>query len=475
MPDGMEKIEHLVIFMMENRSFDHYLGSLSLVEGRTDVEGLQAGMTLPDQNGAPVPIRNLDGNGNTVPLAVADGIYCNYLDPDHGWVPQHHNYDNGLNDGFVKQYQQTMANNPDAVQKFPNTQIDIPVGYYTRATLPVLYALADRFTLCDHWFSSLLSSTWPNRKYLHSGVRDDDNDTQTLPPFPGFETTPLYNVLEDTRDPVSGNNWTWKSYFSDLPFLAFWYKFAAFHAFRNFTSIDNFVHDCREDALPTVSIIDPAFSLADDHPSHDVRLGQKFIGLIVDALTHSESWAKTALVLLYDENGGFYDHVEPPTAFEVEAGQPPFTDKNGFTDDQLGFRVPALVISPYPVRQRDGQATNVCKTVFDHTSILKSIQMRWGGSFNTPNFGTRWQYAPDIWSTCFDFDQDPLPMGTYTQPAADVANNVPSPMQGINWGMGIHDLLTSPIGSLEALLERIFLLPGLKALDQRAQVFDNLS
>jgi phospholipase C len=441
----MNRIEHLILVMMENRSFDHYLGSLSLLEGRQDVEGLPNPLpTIPDNQQNPVAPWSMDGN------------FSGYADPPHGWSWQHANYDNGNNDGFVQQYQAAYPNGQSNDKPPLPAPANLPMGYYTRETLPVLYALADRFTLCDHWFSSVLSSTWPNRKYFHSGQMDDDNDTQTLPPFPGFKTTPLYNVLEDTVDPATGNKYTWKCYFSDLPFLAFWYKFAAFHALGHFTSIDSFALDCREDRLPTVSVIDPPFSLADDHPSHDVRLGQKLLGLIVDALTNSESWQKSALVLLYDENGGFYDHVVPPSSFKD--GDPPL-------GEPLGFRVPALVISAYPLR--DGERGKVCQTVFDHTSIMKSIHTRWNVPFDPAVFGTRWQSAPDIWTDCFDFSQDPLPMGTYTGQEPQ--------LQALNWGTGIQDLLISPANILEGFLDRIFLLPALKTLDRRAQVFQNLS
>jgi phospholipase C len=420
----MNPIRHLIILMMENRSFDHYLGSLTL-EGRTDVAGL------------PNPLPAIaDQNGNSVTSWSMDATPPGYPDPPHSWDAAHSDYNAGLNDGFG-QYQ----------LQFPTADPNIPMGYYTRSTLPVYYALADQFTVCDAWHSSLLSSTWPNRKYLHSGKRDEDNDTQSLPTFPGFRTTPFYNVLEDTPNPeFPGSNLTWKCYFSDLPFLAFWYGFAARHATRSFASVADFVTDCLEDRLPTLSIIDPPFTIADDHPSHNPQLGQKFVGLIVDALTNSESWETSALLILYDENGGFYDHVPPPQAFE----DPP-------EDNPLGFRVPALVISPYAKKKF------ACHTVFDHTSLMKSISERWNVDFG-PDSGTRWRQAPGIWNDCFDFNQPTIPQGIYTG----------DPLRDLNWGTGIHDLLVTEVNPLEGMLERIFLLPELKALDQRAHVFDTL-
>jgi len=210
----------------------------------------------------------------------------------------------------------------------------------------------------------------------------------------------------------------------------------------------DFVTDCREDRLPTVSIVDPPFTVADDHPAHNPRLGEKFLGLVVDALTHSESWASSALVILYDENGGFYDHVAPPPCFEA----PPSADT------PLGFRVPALVISPYAKRRYASH------THFDHTTIMKSINTRWKVEFGD-EFGPRWRAAPDLWTDCVDLTRTPLPVGTYTG----------TPITDITWGTGIHARMVKPPDILEGLMERIFVLPELKALDRRAGVYDALA
>lgn len=422
----MKEIQHLIVLMMENRSFDHYLGSLTL-EGRKDVNGL------------PNPPPELpDREGNLITSWEMDDTSPGYPDPPHGWDPAHADYDDGANDGFVRQYQLA----------YPSADPRIPMGYYTRKTLPVYYALADEFTICDAWHSSVLSSTWPNRKYLNSGRRDDDKDTQKIPLYPGFRTTPFLDVFEDWLDPeVQGKKLTWKCYFTDVPFLAFWYRFAAHHAVHSFTEVADFVTDCREDRLPTISIIDPSFYHADDHPSHDPRLGQKFVGLIVDALTHSTSWKSSALLILYDENGGFYDHVAPPLPFE----DPP-------EDRPLGFRVPAIVVSPYSKRKYCSHV------VYDHTSLIKSVSERWGVEFG-PEFGTRWEHAPAIWDDCFDFTQEPREQGTYTG----------EPILDVNWGSGVHDLLTAETDPLHATLERIFILPELKELDNRARVFETLT
>jgi phospholipase C len=430
--NDMGVIKHLIVLMMENRSFDHYLGALTL-NGRADVDGLTRPLpVLTDRAGNNVSAWQMDPTLDTALLEVPD--------PPHGWNAAHADWNTGRNDGFVTQYQ---LNAPTSTADPKN-----PMGYYTGTTLSALYALAEKFTVCDRWFSSVLSSTWPNRKYLHSGTRDTDKDTQTLPPFPGFQTKPLYDVLEDCPDPdAPSHKLTRKCYFSDLPFLAFWYQFAASHG-SNFTHVADFATDCAEDRLPTISIVDPAFTVADDHPAHNPRLGEKFIALVVDALTNSDSWASSALVVLYDENGGFYDHVPPPSSFGPSDQE----------DTQLGFRVPALIISPY------AKPKFACHTEFDHTSIMKSINVRWKVPFDEREFGKRWQAAPDIWTACFDFNASPILRGTYTG----------DPITDINWATGVHDRMVKQPDVLEGLMERIFLLPELKALDGRPQVYDTL-
>ncbi len=431
-------IEHVILLCMENRSFDHYLGALSLdPNGPKGLDGLKIPpFSIPDANNVPV---------ESWPIEEAKPpVSPDFPDVPHGRQDMLDNFNDRKNDGFVKTYQKEHAN--DSPPLDPALR-NIPMGYYTEKTLPVLYALAKKFTVCDKWFSSMLSSTWPNRKYLHSGKRDDDDDTQIFPGIKGFQTTPIYAFLEQQVD-AGKNALTWKSYFSDLPFLAFWYGFAARHALHNFATIESFVDDCREDTLPSVSIVDPPFTLADDHPPHDPALGEKFIGLIVDALTHSPAWDKSVLVILYDEAGGFFDHVPPPASGVL-----------GDTDSNLGFRVPAIIVSPY-------SKPGVSHTPHDHTSFITSLKEL----FDLPlqddgEFGVRWPSA-NSFLDALNFNQNPIPRGTYT--------GDPLPLAQINWAAGIRERLDSPLGKFEALLERIFVLPELKVLDRRADVYDTL-
>jgi phospholipase C len=414
--------------MMENRSFDHVFGALSLA-GRSDIAGISYPMKT---NPAP--------DGSTVPQWCMDGAPFTYNVP-HRRRDAVEQYDSGEMDGFVKAY---------AMENPGDPHWNIPMGFYTAQTFPVLYALASKFTVCDAWHSSMLSSTWPNRKYFHSGQRDGDDDTQTLPAFPGFGTTPLYRALETTPDPVRpGHTLTWKSYFSDLPFLAFWYAFAATHL-SSFATIDQFADDCMARSLPHISILDPPFTLADDHPPHNPGLGEKFIGLVVDALTTSPSWEDTLLLLLYDEHGGFFDHVTPPP--------PAVVGKWG--DTPLGFRVPALIVSPF-----SGKTSH---DTFEHASFMNTVHQRWGVLFPEETYDVRWTGAQSIWSTLTE--TKPLPTGIYTG-VVDRADSIAS----LNWATGVYDRLGDDFQRFEGLLDRIFVLPELKTLDNRAEVFRSLS
>ncbi len=427
----MRQIEHLVILCMENRSFDHYLGALALEDPARGINGLQSEpFQVPDGHGGVVASWQMDAPGNQIDAHTV-------IDVPHGWSNAYADCNGGANDGFVESFESVHKNDPRIAR--------IPMGYYTRDTLSVLYALADNFVTCDRWHASVLSSTWPNRKYLHSGLRDDDRDTQTVPGILGFRTTPIYEAIAAHAHPESGRPLTWRSYFCDMPFLAFWYGFAL-RNLRNFETIDAFVRDCIHDTLPSISIIDPPFSLADDHPPHDPVVGEKFIGLVVDALTNSVSWRNSALIVVYDEFGGFYDHVHPPASPEPDS-----------IDTPLGFRVPAVIVSPFTKKK------HVSHAVYDHTSFMASIAALWDVSFDA-SFGTRWRFMPPIWDDCFDFSQSPLSCGTYTGDA----------LGSVTWARAVRERLSSPIGDFQAALQRIFVLPELVALDKRSQIYDTL-
>ncbi len=322
---GPEGITTIVAMMMENRSFDHFMGSRTLVEGKSE-DGLVAGMSNPDRLGATIGI-----------YPATTDTMC-VIDPPHGWDDGRTQFDGGKNDGFVVAHQ----NNHQS-----DTAIE-PMQYLLREHVPTSYALADAYTLCNRWFCSVLGPTYPNRYYWHSGQSNGIMDN-TVPPT---VWTTLYDRLNAAGIP-------WNYYYGDLPVLSLLGAAADGHIKR----FEDFAKDAKAGTLPPVVYIDPSFSLNDDHPPHHPSAGQQLIGAVYAALAQSPQWKNILFVLTYDENGGFFDHVMPPTAPDALAA-------SGF--NQLGFRVPSMVIGPYV------KPGYVSSTVFDHTSVLRHIENMFG-------------------------------------------------------------------------------------------------
>ena len=315
-------IDTVIVVMMENRSFNHVFGSYSLLEGRP-VDGLVAGMSNPDVDGNPVPIA--EATTDCVP------------DPPHGWSPSHNQYNGGANDGFVREYQRSE----------PTAAPGEVVSYQTRRTMPISYALADGSALCQRWFASVMGPTWPNRFYGHAGT-SAGHQSNELPSEGGLYTFPtVWSKLDEAGVP-------WRYYYTDLPFLALF----ANHVRSETTSLlEQFFFDAANGDLPPVCWVDPGFSFNDDHPPHPVGRGQEFLAALYKALAASPHWEHCLLVITYDEHGGFFDHVAPPT-----------TDDDDIADgfDQLGFRIPVVVTGPYVNPQVSDQQ-------FDNTSWLKYV------------------------------------------------------------------------------------------------------
>jgi phospholipase C len=322
--------DHVVVLMMENRSWDHFLGWLP------GGNGIQAGLTFKDTAGTTYP---------TYPLAP-DFQGCGYADPDHSWEGGVKQLNGGRMDGFLK----TAA---------PGDTF--PIGFYNEADVPVLGALARNYTVSDNYFCSILAETYPNRFYQHCAQTPQDHNTNTLVTIPTI------------WDNLATAGLTSRYYHSDVPFLALWGpKYAAI--MRDHLT---FFADCTAGNLPNVSFVDPSFlgesqgASSDSHPHGDIRTGEAFISQIYHAVRSSPNWSKTVMILNFDEWGGFYDHVVPPRVIDnhVNPAPGPHPDYR-----QLGFRVPNVVISPYahPGRIVSSGAP------FDHTSVLRMIEWRWG-------------------------------------------------------------------------------------------------
>jgi phospholipase C len=378
-PGGSNGVEHVVILMMENRSFDHFLGWLPGADGRLD-------MIYQATDGNYYP---------NYPLAP-DFQGCGYSDPDHsweGWLVQH-NF--GRMDGFL-QRPTPPANNPGVTLARANT---FPIGFYTNLErdhsrkavpdLPVIGALAEHYTVLDRYFCSFAGETFPNRFYQHAGRTDRDHNSFAMSKLP---------TIWDQLSPVPNNQGipTGGYFFRDLPYLAlwggkyfaFWHPFAAgdVDALGIPVKSPSFIDTVAAGNLPNVSFIDPAFDTegngtsADDHPLADIRLGERFIADAYHALACAGYLDNTVFVITFDEWGGFFDHVPPPRV--VDDTNPADVDHTGDgttpTDGQLipdytqlGFRVPAIVVSNLAGRRvvHDGP--------FEHCSTLKLIESTFG-------------------------------------------------------------------------------------------------
>ncbi len=323
---GKSGIDHIVVAMMENRSFDHLLGWLPGAEGR------QAGLVYTDNNGAAF---------ETHPLAP-DFQGCGHPGPDHSFRGGRIEYNERACDGWLR------AGSND----------EYAIGYYRQEDLPFLGNAAPDWTVCDRYFSSIMAPSIPNRLYQHAGVTDRTDESTDLCTLPTI------------WDRLAARGLDGRYYFSDIPFIALWGpKYAGI-----MRSYSDFVDDCASGNLPEVSFVDPPFAGAeagtssDDHPHGDVRAGESWLYQTYRAVTTSPNWARTVLVINFDEWGGFFDHVPPPFA----------TDVNAFFELR-GFRVPCLVVSPLAHRG------HVANGVYDHTSILKMIEWR----FNLEPLSTR--------------------------------------------------------------------------------------
>jgi phospholipase C len=364
-PPAVSGIDHIVVVMMENRSFDHFLGWLP------DADGRQRGLTYLDSAGVAHATHRL----------APDFQGCGHPDPDHSYAGGRIEYDNGAADGWLR------AGSND----------EYAIGYYTAQDLAFLGHAARQWTVCDRYFAAIMAETFPNRLYQHAAQTDRLSNTLTL------------TTLPTIWDRLAAAGLDGRYYFTDVPFLALWGS--------TYVSIGrtltNFLTDAALGTLPQVAFVDPRFvdedsgTSADDHPHADIRNGEAFLNLIYTAVTRSPAWPRTVLVFNYDEWGGFFDHV-PPTAAPI----PDADALAGNADGLRGFRVPSLIVSPFAPREQ------VSSTVFDHTSVLRMIEWRWALDPLTVRDRTANNLAEalDFTATDLDAPRVPVPAGPFGAP-----------------------------------------------------------
>jgi len=378
---ALEGIEHVVVLMLENRSFDCMLGKLYPKD--PSFEGLSGG----ERNlwlSQPVPVW-----ASSIPLDVQA---ASIPDPDPGELFPDMNAQlfNGPRtagappmSGFVQNYMD---------QKPPPAECQAVMHYFTPDQVPVISTLARSFGVCDQWHASAPCQTWPNRFFVHTGTSLGYVNNSNFPiPFPAP------SIFKRLSDCGKG----WRVYFHDVPqsllLRDIWLE-ALFH-FRFFST---FLSDAQNGTLPNYSFIEPRYFTDlflnnipnDEHPPHNVLYGEQLIADVYNAVRSSPCWKKTLLVITYDEHGGCFDHMAPPRAI------PPDDHKhNGFAFDSYGVRVPAVIVSPYmppgsKVREVPaGLPPQGPPYPFDHTSIIKTLRILFDLG---PPLTRRDDVAPDL-------------------------------------------------------------------------------
>jgi phospholipase C len=355
MPAGLDALKHIVCLMMENRSFDHMLGFLRSTT--YPIEGLSGSESNVDSDGAPIRVSN-------------DAIYLGDLTPD----PGHSHFDvmqqlfDGSspttnlpsNAGFVKNYG-TITSNVDNSHRI--------IKCFSQTKLPVLSTLAQQFCVCDHWFSSVPGPTFPNRAFAHAATSIGHVDMSPIG-YVGISKT-IYELLDEHA--ISA-----RIYYNDTT-LAITFPRLMLKMNSFFSTFQGFLDACANNSLPAYSFIEPRyntlaienlfFTASDQHPDHDVAEGEKLIQQVFNAVwSNPDVRDSTLLVIVYDEHGGLYDHLQPRQRTVNPDGKnwagaagnpdPPFD----FT--WLGVRVPAILVSPFI------QAGGIDRTLYDHTSVI---------------------------------------------------------------------------------------------------------
>jgi phospholipase C len=368
MAPGLDNLKHIVVLMMENRSFDHMLGSLKAVNPAID--GLTGKETNPDATPA----------GNPVPV-LAQAAFQGQLQPD----PNHHFQGVDLQifggdtspgrvanmQGFVKNYY-VQQNNTKQAAKI--------MYYFKQSDLPVLTTLALEFAVFNKWFASIPGPTICNRAFAHYGTSFGRVDMNVL-----YVMEPIKSIYERM---VAAPPHTSKLYYYDTASSTMEITNLLQNQPKLFGTFNDFLDDCNNGELPEYSFIEPNYNdhgtsggreiANDQHPDHDVSAGEAFIAQVYTTIRQNDKlWPNTALLIVYDEHGGIYDHVPPPActpdskvaaAADTGTGMP-------FNFDRLGVRVPAILVSPWIPKG------TVVDRVFDHASIPATVTKFFLGSY----------------------------------------------------------------------------------------------
>jgi phospholipase C len=370
----LSQIDHVVVLMLENRSFDCMLGQLYPKSPEFDGLALTESNTAPD--GTVVTVWNVPGTDQksmTIPDPDPGELFTDMNTQLFGGIAAPSPPDATMS-GFIASY---MAQKDQPAASYDVKAI---MHYFRPEQVPVLSQLARQFAVCDRWHAAAPCQTWPNRFFAHTATANgyENNDPPNFP----YEMPTIFN-----RFPSASQ---WKIYFHDFPqsltLTRLWPHLDRFRLF------DEFLSDAKAGTLPSYCFIEPRYFAEvlppnDQHPPHLVTFGEQLMARIYNALRAGPGWTKTLLVITYDEHGGLYDHVPPPRA---QSPEPPRAAAK-FAFDRYGVRVPAVIVSPYipqgTVMRPPGAVP------FDHTSIIATVRNRFGLG---PPLTQRDRFAPDL-------------------------------------------------------------------------------
>ncbi|MHB1836389.1 MAG: phospholipase C [Solirubrobacteraceae bacterium] len=342
---SMPQIEHIVVLIMENHSFDNLLGMVpARVPGRRAVDGFAL------RHGRPANW-NPDAGGHRVLASPASSPCQLPAEPMQTWNASHASFDGGRNDGFVR------------------ASGAIAMRYWDEHDLPFTYSLVRHFPIGQRYFCSTMAQTYPNLRYFFCGtssglVVTDLHQSAQLPAANGT----IFDRLDAHRI-------SWKVYYEDAFSPAIVPGFYTQSRAPRIKTIPSFYADAAAGRLPHFTYLCPNFGTTSEENPQDIQLGERFIAKIVHALMHAPTWSGTALFVTWDEHGGYYDHVPPPRAINPDSIAP-IEGPNGpplvpGAFDRYGFRVPLLAVSPW------ARASYVSKVVQDHTSLTAFIEHKW--------------------------------------------------------------------------------------------------
>jgi phospholipase C len=291
----------------------------------------------PDRQGQPVRVHHL-----SLPFNPSFHV-------DQTWNDSHLQWNGGAMDGFVT-----------------TTNSNEPMGYLDGTDLPWYYGFAEAYGIGDRYFCSCLAQTFPNRRFLQAATAAGLVSTTIPNPF---TRPPATGLIWDRLD---AHNIGWANYFVEIPELGLWPRnMLRWH--DNLHDLDHFHDDCRNGTLPPVSLITPEILVSTEGEYQDDQIGEAFTASIFEAAASGPQWARMLFIIVWDEGGGFYDHVPPPAAVAPDDIPPdihvPPDEPGGY--DRYGFRVPCLVASPF------AKPGHVSSVVYDHTSILATIELKW--------------------------------------------------------------------------------------------------